>query len=113
MALAGFATGALVTAPVVAVLTWLAVTWEQHVDVRVERDTVAARADRAAFAARFDSDWSTATGQTTAVCDPQAMGELTRLRARTAALEAKLVGSRAGLERSANDIQHVLTEAKQ
>ncbi len=43
------ASGALVASPIAAVLTWLAVTYQQHVDVRGERDTVAVRADRAAF----------------------------------------------------------------
>ncbi len=40
MALNGFASGAVVAAPLAAVLTWLAVTWQQHVDLRVGRDTV-------------------------------------------------------------------------
>lgn len=109
MALTGFATGALVTAPVVAALTWLAVTWQQHVDVRVERDTVAARVDRAAFTSQFDHDWAAATGQPVAACDPAAAAELVQLRSRAAALEAKLTGSRARLERDARDLQQVMT----
>ncbi len=108
MALSGFASGALVTAPVVAVLTWLAVTWQQHVDVRVERDTVAARADRAAFNARFEHDWSAATGYSNPACDPQAAAELTRLRARTAELEAQLQGSSDDPDANARDLRDLV-----
>ena len=108
MALGGFATGALVTAPVVATLTWLAVTWQQHVDVRVERDTIAARADRAAFAQRFDQDWSAANGRAATICDPDTTAELARLRKRTAELEAKLTGSSADIERNADDLSNLM-----
>ena len=112
MALGGFASGALVAAPVAAVLTWLAVTWEQHVDVRVERDTVAARADRSAFNAGFDRDWSTATGHPRVACDPDAAAELARLRKRTAELEAKLSGSSDNLARDASDLRNIMVEDK-
>ena len=110
MALSGFASGALVTAPLVATLTWLAVTWQQHVDVRVERDTVAAHADRAAFNSRFERDWSTASGQPNAACDPQAAAELVRLRARTAELEAKLQGSSDDLDANARDLHKLMKD---
>lgn len=110
MALSGFASGALVSAPVVATLTWLAVTWQQHVDVRVERDTVVARADRAAFNAGFDRDWSAATGKRDAACDPQAVVELVRLRKRAAELEAKLQGSTDDLDANARDLRNLMKE---
>lgn len=110
MALSGFASGALVAAPVAAVLTWLAVTWQQHVDVRVERDTAVVRADRAAFNAGFDRDWSAATGQARPACDPDAAAELTRLRKRTAELEAKLAGSSDDLERNARELHNLMVE---
>ena len=61
--------------PLAAVLTWLAVTWQQHVDLRVERDTAVVRADRAAFDAGFERDWSAATGRPQAACDPAAAAE--------------------------------------
>ena len=112
MALSEFASGALITAPVVATLTWLAVTWQQHVDVRVERDTVAARADRAAFNSKFEHDWAAATGHPNAICDPQAAAELTRLRARTAELEAKLQGSTDDLDDNARDLRALMKEDK-
>ena len=110
MALGGFATGALVTAPVVATLTWLAVTWQQHVDVRVERDTVVARADRSAFNAKFENDWSAASGQPKAACDPQAAAELARLRARAVELEAKLQGSTDDLDANARYLRTLMKE---
>ena len=112
MALGGFATGALVTAPVVATLTWLAVTWQQHVDVRVERDTVAARADRASFDARFNGEWAAATGRPRVDCDPAAAAELIRLRTRVAELDAKLTGSSADIERNARDLGNLMREGK-
>ncbi|WP_374942976.1 hypothetical protein [Sphingomonas sp.] len=112
MALSGFASGALVAAPVAAVLTWLAVSWQQHVDVRVERDTVAVRADRAAFNAGFERDWSAATGQVRAACDPDATAELTRLRKRAAELEAKLAGSSADLERERTELRNLMVEER-
>ena len=112
MALGGFATGALVTAPVVATLTWLAVTWQQHVDIRVERDTVAARADRAAFNASFDQEWSKASGRPAANCDSAATAEITRLRARQAELEARLTGSSATLDRNAADLDNLMATGK-
>ncbi len=112
MALTGFASGALVTAPLVATLTWLAVTWQQHVDVRVERDTVAAHADRAAFSSKFDRDWSAANGLPDRGCDPQAAAELKRLRTRTAELEAKLTDSTATIDGNARDLRNIMSEAK-
>ena len=110
MALNGFATGALVAAPIAAVLTWLAVTWQQHVDVRVERDTVAVRADRAAFDASFNREWDASTGRPRPACDPAAVAELARLRVRLGELESKLTGSRADLEADARDLQRVVQE---
>lgn len=110
MALSGFASGALVAAPVAAVLTWLAVSWQQHVDVRVERDTAVVRADRAAFNAGFDRDWSTATGQPRAACDAETTAELTRLRKRASDLEAKLTGSSADLERERAELRSLMVE---
>lgn len=100
MALSGFASGALVAAPMAAVLTWLAVSWQQHVDVRVERDTVVARADRAAFNSKFDRDWSAASGQPNVACDPQAAAEL----------EAKLQGGSDDLEANARDLRNLMKE---
>ena len=110
MALGGFASGALVTAPVVAVLTWLTVTWQQHVDVRVERDTVAARADRAAFNAGFNRDWANATGKPRASCDPGEVAELVRLRKRTAELEAQLQGSTDDLDVNTRDLRNLMKD---
>ena len=110
MALSGFASGALVAAPVAAVLTWLAVSWQQHVDVRVERDTAVVRADRAAFNAGFDRDWSAATGQPRAACDAETTAELTRLRKRASDLEAKLAGSGADLERDRAELRNLMLE---
>lgn len=112
MALSGFASGALVAAPIAAVLTWLAVSWQQHVDVRVERDTAMVRADRAAFNAGFDRDWSAATGQPRTACDPATTAELARLRKRAADLEAKLAGSSDNLERDAADLRNMMVEEK-
>ena len=111
MALGGFASGALVAAPVAAVLTWLAVSWEQHVDLRVERDTVAARADRAAFNTGFASDWSRATGQPQAGCDAQGLAEAARLRKRVADLETKLQGSRADRDADAAELRNIAAGA--
>lgn len=79
MALSGFASGALVAAPLAAVLTWLAVTWQQHVDVRIERDAAVVRADRAAFNAGFDAEWAAMSGEPRAACDPASLAELERL----------------------------------
>lgn len=110
MALNNFAAGAFVAAPIAAVLTWLAVTWQQHVDVRVERDTVAVRADRAAFNQGFDREWSAATGRARPACDPDAAAELARLRQRTTELEAKLTGSRITLEDNARDLERIMKE---
>ena len=93
MALGGFATGALVTAPVVAVLTWLTVTWQQHVDVRVERDTVAAHAERATFNAKFEDEWARLSGKPRTECDTAAMSEVARLRKRVGELEDRLTGT--------------------
>lgn len=93
MALGGFATGALVTAPVVAVLTWLTVTWQQHVDVRVERDTVAAHAERATFNAKFEDEWARLSGKPLTQCDEAALGEVARLRKRVGELEDRLTGT--------------------
>lgn len=112
MALSGFASGALVAAPVAAVLTWLAVSWQQHVDVRVERDTAVARADRAAFDGSFERDWSAASGQTRAACDPEATAEMSRLRKRASELEAKLAGSTAELEQDAAELRNLMVEEK-
>ncbi len=110
MALSGFASGALVAAPVAAVLTWLAVSWQQHVDVRVERDTAVVRADRAAFNAGFDRDWSAAMGQARPACDPESSAELARLRKRAAELEAKLAGSSDTLARDATELRNLMVE---
>jgi len=44
VALSSFASGALLATTMAAVLTWLAVSWQQHVDVRVERPTAVVRA---------------------------------------------------------------------
>lgn len=113
MALSGFASGALVATPIAAVLTWLAVTWQQHVDVRVERDTAVVRADRAEFNAGFDREWSEATGRPQAACDPAAAAELARLRKRSAELEAKLAGSSAEREQDAAELRTLMVEEKQ
>jgi hypothetical protein len=113
MALSGFASGALVAAPVAAVLTWLAVTWQQHVDVRVERDTAVVRADRAAFNAGFDRDWATASGQARTACDPEAAAEIARLRKRASDLEAKLVGSSNDLAQERAERRDIMVEDKQ
>ena len=110
MALNGFASGALVAAPLAAVLTWLAVTWQQHVDLRVERDTAMVRADRAAFDASFERDWSTATGRPQAACDPAAAAELARLRKRAAELEARLTDSRADRQEDARELERLMKE---
>lgn len=110
MGLSGFASGALVAAPVAAVLTWLAVSWQQHVDVRVERDTAVVRADRAAFNAGFDRDWSAATGRPRAACDAETTAELTRLRKRASDLEAKLAGSSVDLERDRAELRNLIVE---
>ena len=112
MALGGFATGALVTAPVVAVLTWLAVTWQQHVDVRVERDTVVARVERAGFNGKFEQDWSNASGRPATGCDKEATAELARLRARAVELENKLTGSSSTIERNADDLSTLMQETR-
>jgi hypothetical protein len=113
MALNSFTTGAFVAAPIAAALTWLAVTWQQHVDVRVERDTVAVRADRAAFDAGFNRDWDAATGKPRPVCDPAATAELARLRERLTGLEDKLTGSRADLEAEVRDLGRMVQEQPQ
>ena len=110
MGLSGFASGALVAAPMAAVLTWLAVSWQQHVDVRVERDTAVVRADRAAFTAGFDRDWSAASGRPRIVCDPDAAAEIARLRKRASELEARLAGSTAELEQDAADLRNLMVE---
>jgi hypothetical protein len=110
MALSGFASGALVATPVAAVLTWLAVSWQQHVDIRVERDTAVIRADRAAFTAGFDRDWSAASGRPRIVCDPAAAAEIARLRKRASELENRLIGSTADLEREATDLRNLMVE---
>lgn len=112
MALNNFAAGAFVAAPIAGVLTWLAVTWQQHVDVRVERDTVAVRADRAAFDAGFNREWDAATGRPRPACDPAAVAELARLRVRMGELEAKLTGSRADLEADARDLRTIVQEPR-
>lgn len=110
MALKGFAAGALVTAPVVATLTWLAVTWQQHVDVRVERDTVAARVDRAAFNAKFDEEWASMNGRPKSECDPAAVTEISKLRTRLVELEKKLAGSSDNLQQNARDLDELMTK---
>jgi hypothetical protein len=93
-----------------AVLTWLTVTWQQHVDVRVERDTAVVRADRAAFNAGFASDWATANGQPRSACDPDTAAELGRLRKRASDLEARLTGSGDDLERDHADLRKLMVE---
>jgi hypothetical protein len=98
MALGGFATGALVTAPVVAVLTWLTVTWQQHVDVRVERDTVVAHAERATFNAKFDDEWARLSGRPSTECNAVAVGEVARLRKRVGELEERLTATGEDME---------------
>lgn len=110
MALKGFAAGAFVTAPVVATLTWLAVTWQQHVDIRVERDTIAARADRASFNAKFDEEWSAMSGRPKSECDPAAAKEIASLRTKLAKLEAKLDGSTKTIDNNARDLEALMTE---
>ena len=112
MALSGFASGALVAAPIAAVLTWLAVSWQQHVDVRVERDTAVVRADRAAFDAGFASDWAKASRQPRPACDPATATELARLRKRAADLETKLAGSTAERDRDAAELRRLMVEDK-
>lgn len=109
MALNSFASGALVAAPIAGVLTWLAVTWQQHVDVRVERDTAVMRADRATFNQGFDSDWSAMTGQPASPCDAAPV-ELAALRKRVGELEAKLAGSSDTLERDAAELHRLMEE---
>jgi hypothetical protein len=110
MALNSFAAGALVAAPVAGVLTWLAVTWQQHVDLRVERDTAVVRADRAAFDQRFNADWAAMTGQDTGPCDASANAELVALRQRVAEMETKLAGSSDTLERDAAELRRLVEE---
>lgn len=112
MALSGFASGALVAAPMAAVLTWLAVTWQQHVDVRVERDTAVMRADRAAFNAGFNRDWAAARVQPGTACDPEAAVELARLRKRASDLETKLTGSGNDLEQERAELRDLMVEDK-
>ena len=113
MALSGFASGALVASPIAAVLTWLAVTYQQHVDVRVERDTVAVRADRAAFNQDFERDWNAMSGSERIACDPENATELIRLRTRLAELEAKLAGSSDTLEADAEELRQLVAEEGQ
>jgi hypothetical protein len=110
MALSGFASGALVASPIAAVLTWLAVTYQQHVDVRVERDTVAVRADRAAFDQTFERDWNAMSGSGQETCDPESTAELVRLRTRLGELEAKLEGSSDTLEADAEELRQLVAE---
>ncbi len=110
MALKGFAAGALVTAPVVATLTWLAVTWQQHVDLRVERDTIAARADRATFNAKFDEEWAAMSGRPKSECDPAAVTEIAALRSKLEKLEAKLDGSAKKIETNVRDLDALMRE---
>lgn len=116
MALSGFASGALVAAPLTAVLTWLTVTWQQHVDVRVERDTAVVRADRAAFDGRFDRDWQAMAGQRPGAppgstgCDPNAASELARLRQRASELEQRLTGSSADRAADAQALRALMKE---
>lgn len=112
MAIKGFAAGALVTAPVVATLTWLAVTWQQHVDLRVERDTIAARVDRASFNAKFDQEWAAMNGKPRTECDPAAVDEISRLRSRLVSLEEKLAGSSKKVEQNVRDLDALMTEEK-
>lgn len=120
MALSGFASGALVAAPMAAVLTWLTVTWQQHVDVRVERDTAVVRADRAAFDAAFKRDWQAMSGRRTeweaepasgsTGCDPKAAAELARLRQRASELEQRLAGSSANRAADAQELRALMKE---
>lgn len=120
MALSGFASGALVAAPMAAMLTWLTVTWQQHVDVRVERDTAVVRADRAAFDAGFNRDWQAMAGQRTegeaepasgsTGCDPNAAAELARLRQRASELEQRLAGSSADRAADAQELRALMKE---
>lgn len=116
MGLNSFASGALVAAPATALLTWLTVTWQQHVDVRVERDTAVVRADRAAFDARFNHDWQAMAGQRpgtppgSASCDPAAASELARLRQRASELEQKLAGSSADRAADAQELRAFMEE---
>ncbi|GEM_PF-3455254 len=120
MALSGFASGALVAAPMAAVLTWLTVTWQQHVDVRVERDTAVVRADKAAFDARFNRDWQAMAGRRPEAepepasgstgCDPNAASELARLRQRASELEQRLAGSFADRAADAQELRALMKE---
>ena len=110
MALSGFASGALVASPIAAVLTWFAVMYQQHVDVRVERDTVAVRADRAAFNQDFERDWNAMLGSGRETCDPESTAELARLRTRLGELEAKLEGSSDTLEADAEELRQLVAE---
>lgn len=120
MALSGFASGALVAAPMAAVLTWLTVTWQQHVDVRVERDTAVVRADKAAFDAGFNRDWQAMAGwrpegkaepaSGATGCDPNAAAELARLRQRASELEQKLAGSSADRAADAQELRALMKE---
>jgi hypothetical protein len=110
LGLNSFASGALVAAPMAAVLTWLTVTWQQHVDLRVERDTAVVRADRAAFNAGFASDWAAANGRPPSACDPDAAAELGRLRKRASDLEARLTGSGNDLERDHAELRKLMVE---
>ena len=112
MALSHFAGGALVAAPIAGVLTWLAVTWQQHVDVRVERDTAVVRADRAEFNQDFKREWSAMTGDPIPACDTDTFRELARLRKRTLDLEAKLAGSSESLERDAAELRDLMVEER-
>lgn len=114
MGLNNFATGALLAAPLTGVLTWLTVSWQQHVDVRVERDTAVVRADRAAFDERFERDWRMMTAQRRpgsfqdVGCDPGAASELVRLRQRAAELEERLAGSTANLGADARELRALM-----
>lgn len=120
MALSGFASGALVAAPMAAVLTWLTVTWQQHVDVRVERDTAVVRADRAAFNAGFNRDWQAMAGRRPEAkpepasgatgCDPNVASELARLRQRASELEQRLAGSSANRAADAQELRALIKE---
>lgn len=120
MALSGFASGALVAAPMAAVLTWLTVTWQQHVDIRVERDTAVVRADRAAFDAGFNLDWQAMAGRRleptsklasgATGCDPSAAAELARLRQRASELEQRLAGSSADRAADAQELRALMKE---
>lgn len=112
MALKGFTAGALAAAPVVATLTWLAVTWQQHVDVRVERDTIAGRVDRAAFNAKFDEEWAAMSGRPKSECDPAAVSEIAALRSRLATLENKLAGTTQNMKRNVDDLDDLMREER-